>query len=292
MESANKANRQKKPKRPEVYRYHDYRAFLKDWIEYQKSVRPFYSIRTLASEAGLGSGHLPPILSGAREMTLRTLERILPVLGLNTAEQAFLENLLKMRTADSQATRIAAISKMRRSAAYRRGNPNEAELFEYMGRWVNIAIREMAIVPGFKADAAWIQSKLSKHVTIVEIEQSLKFLVKHGYLVVNKDGTVLPPKGHLDCEGGVFKVALTNYHRQMFGLAAEAIDNTPASERDLEGHTLVIKSDKFDEARAIMQAALEKVRSLGVAPSEGDKQGNSVYHVEFALFPLTKRGTL
>src|SRR5262245_52046683 len=135
MESGGNANRSRKPKRPEVYRYHDYRAFLKDWIEYQKAIRPAYSIRSLAAEAQLASGHLPPILSGSRELTLRTLQRLLPALGLNPAEQAFLENLVKLRTADSQVTRIAAISKMRRSSAYQRRNPNEAETFAYMGRW-------------------------------------------------------------------------------------------------------------------------------------------------------------
>jgi uncharacterized protein (TIGR02147 family) len=276
--------------RPDVYRYHDYRAFLKDWIAYRKTVRAGYSMRTLATEAKLASGYLPPVLSGARDLSMKALLKILPILGLNRPEQNYLESLVRLQISDSQEGRIAAVARMRRSSAYQRRNPNEAELFEYMSRWQYIAIREMAALPGFKADPDWIRSRLKTPVPAAEIEQALRFLGKHGYLNVLDDGTVAPPKEQIECAGGVYKVALTQYHRQMFGLAAESIDNSTAAERDLVGHTLVISDSKFEKARKILHEALDRIRDLGGATDgEGD---SSVYHVELALFPLTKRGNV
>src|SRR4051812_2691139 len=103
----------KKSDRPDVYRYHDYRAFLKDWIAHRKTVRAGYSMRMLATEAKLASGYLPPVLAGAREISLKALSKILPVLGLNRAEQGYLESLVKLATSDSQEARIAAVSRMK-----------------------------------------------------------------------------------------------------------------------------------------------------------------------------------
>ena len=253
--------------------------------------RPSYSIRSLAAEAKLASGHLPPVLAGTRHLSTKALLKLLPILGLSPPESAFLENMVKLCASTSQETRIAAISSMKRSAAYQRRNPNEAEFFEYMSRWYNIAIREMSIVPGFQADADWIQARLKVRVPTAELERSLKFLVQHGYLIQTPDGSIAPPKGHLECVGGVHRVALTHYHRQMFDLAAQSIDNSTTAERDLVGHTMVICPEKFDEARAILHEALKRVRSLAVRPSAGAApRDESVYHFELAMFPLTKKG--
>jgi hypothetical protein len=78
----------------------------------------------------------------------------------------------------------------------------------------------------------------------------------------------------------------------MFELAAESIDNSPSSERDLMGHTLVIEEGQFDRARKILHEALDRIRSLGGNRSESGRSSgeSSVYHVELALFPITKRG--
>src|SRR4051812_14979440 len=116
----------KQKERPDVYRYHDYRSFFKDWIEYQKSIRPGFSMRMLAGEAKLASGYLPPVLSGSRHISMKALFRLLPLLGLNRAEQAYLESMVKLCTSDSQESRIAAVTRMKRSSAYQKRNPNEA----------------------------------------------------------------------------------------------------------------------------------------------------------------------
>src|SRR6185295_18863017 len=100
--------------RPDIFTYHDYRAFLKDWIEFQRSARPGFSMRSLSAEAKLAVGYLPPVLSGARNLSMKALFKLLPVLGLTRPEQAYLENLVKL-TADSQETRIEAVTRMKRS---------------------------------------------------------------------------------------------------------------------------------------------------------------------------------
>jgi uncharacterized protein (TIGR02147 family) len=277
--------------RPDIYRYHDYRAFLKDWIEFQKSARPGFSMRSLSAEAGVAVGYLTPVLSGSRDISIKAFFRLLPFLGLSKTEQSHLENLVKLCTGESQEIRIGAIERMGRSSPYKRRNPNEAELVEFMSHWYYIAIREMAAVPGFQADPAWIQKQLKTRVATADIEKALEFLQKHGYLTIGADGVVQEPKGHVDCAGDVYKVALTSYHRQMCDLAARSIDHTPSAKRELLGQTLVIRPTTFERAREILNEAMAKIRELNEPKEEipkKEEKDTSVYHVEVALFPLSK----
>ena len=70
------------PERPDLYRYHDYRAFLRDWIEYQRGTRPGFSLRSLSTESGLALGYLSMVLSVARRLTAEALQKLGRPLGL------------------------------------------------------------------------------------------------------------------------------------------------------------------------------------------------------------------
>jgi uncharacterized protein (TIGR02147 family) len=277
-----------KQKRPDIFSYHDYRKFLRDWVDYQRSVRPGYSLRKLSQEAGLATGHLPPILAGKRDVTLRTLAKLMLVMKLAPPEKSYLDSLVRLCTSDSQELRAEALERMKRYTSYQKHNPNEAQLFRYMSRWYHIAIREMAALPGFRMDAAWIQQRLSSPVSLAQIRDALEFLVEGGYLKVSSDGKATSTDEHLDCDNGeVFRAALTQYHKQMFGLAAASIDNAHPDHRNLVGHTFVVDDATFPAVNRIVEDALSKIIELsGRSKAKGE---GSVYHVEMALFPVTHR---
>ena len=128
-----------------------------------------------------------------------------------------------------------------------------------------------------------IQSRLRTHVDLREVNEAVKFLLENGYLELGEDGSVHPPEKTLDCQGGVFRVALSQFHREMFQLASRAIENTPNTERNLLGHALALDQEHFEQANVILQEAFEKIRAL--APDASKTQ--SVYYAQFSLFPLT-----
>jgi uncharacterized protein (TIGR02147 family) len=269
--------------RPSIYRYLDYRAFLKDWFAYQKEAQPGFSLRKLAGQAGLSSGYLSSVQAGVLELSTKAMTKILPFMGLTRPEQTFFEHLVRLCTTDSPEARIAALGKMKRFVRYREHNPNEAQFFEYMTRWVHIAIRELATLPEFKADAAWIQQRLKPRVSLNEIEEAMLFLVDKGYLVINPDGTVVPPEEFLKCVGGVYRAVLTHYHAEMFTLATHSIENTQPTKRSLFGLSFPMDAKLLADAKNILDEAVEKIRDLS-----GEGTPDSVYHLELALFPLAE----
>ena len=281
--------RSKKPEQaesPEIFRYHDYQAFLKDWLAYRKASQPGFSLRTLAKRAGLAAGYLPMVLGGKRPLTAKALSKLAPFLGLNASEQSFLESLLVLGTSGFHEAHLGALERMKRFQLYQKLNPRETEVYQYLTHWYYVAIREMAALPGFQLNAAWIQERLCVSVPLSEVKAALEFLLRNDFLKTNEAGGVEPLDAKaLDCTGGVYRVALSQFHREIFDLAAKAIQNFPREERNIQGHTFALSEKGYATAQAILEEAIQKVQRLG----EMEKSGDSVYHMEIALFPLTKR---
>lgn len=274
-----------KSDKPDIFRYHDYRQYLKDWLVYSKASQSSFSLRTFAAKAGMSASSLSMILSGSRKLTPKTQARLIPSLALNRREAEFLEILALLGNAKNQAERITAFERLNGFRVYRNRNEKEAEVFRYLRHWYYVAIREMSSLPGFKAAPDWIQSRLQYDVPLKEIETALEFLIKHRYIEVLPDGTVQPPDKPLDCIGGVYKMALSQFHHEMLALAGQAIDRTPAEKRNILGYTLAIDSKKFEKIKNLLNKAYDEIRSVSQEASEAEV---AVYHVELAFFPLTK----
>jgi uncharacterized protein (TIGR02147 family) len=198
-----------------------------------------------------------------------------------------LENLVKLANYDSFQGKLAALDKMSKSSSYQKRNPNEAEFFEYMRHWHYVAIREMSTLEGFKLNPEWIQGRLRYWVPVSEIKSAIEFLTRNGYIQITQTGVVVPPKETLVCQGEMYETALSQFHKQMFSLAADSIEATPPPERNLVGFTLAIDSKRFDQAQKILNRAAEEIEDL--ERQAGGEARDTVYQVQLAVFPITKR---
>jgi uncharacterized protein (TIGR02147 family) len=270
-------------KRPEIFQYHDYRIFLRDWLAFKKAGQSRLSLRTLAKQAGLASGYLPMVLSGKRPLSGAALAKLQPFLGLTASERSFFDNLLVLGTSDSHEARVDALDRMKQFGQFQKLNRQDTDVYEYLTHWYYVAIREMATMPGFKADPEWIQQQLKFSVPLAEVKAALAFLFERGYIEKLADGSIRPPEKALDCSGGVYRVALAKFHREALALAATSIEKTPSAERNIQGYTLALDAKGFEKANEIVEEALKKIRALAL-----EKNGDSVYHMEVALFPMSK----
>ncbi len=273
-------------KKPNVFHYHDYVQFLKDWLEYQKQNHKGFSLRKLSASCRLSIGYLPMILSNQRPLSLEALNKLAPALKLTKSEMQFFKSIHLLGTTASQNQRLECLNQMKRCGEYRSFYPNESEIHRYLTKWYYFTIREMAADPEFQLDALWAQGRLREHVPLAEIKEALTFLVDNKYIIKNEFGHVVPPEKHLTCEGGIYKVALSEYHRQLLVFAEKSIENATSSERHLIGHTFAVSEKKFDQIRLLMKDVITQIQSITDEPDSDTK--DSVYHIEMALFPLTR----
>jgi uncharacterized protein (TIGR02147 family) len=284
-EKSSKPN-QSKASRPDIFQFHDYRTFLRDWFAFLKATRPGFSRRTLSAQAQLATSYLPMILSGTRELSLKILSKLAPHLHLSRTELSYLEKLVQLGTYENFEGKLVALDRMSRHASYQKRNPNEAEFFELMRNWYYVAIQQMANLEGFRADPEWIQEKLNFKVPLPELKAALSFLLEKGYLQQDEKGVFIPPKETLTCQGEVFTAALTQFHKQMFTLASQSIEMSTPQERTVQGFTLAISAKRYEAVREIVNRAMADIEKLE-KESEGETR-ERLYHVELAAFPITK----
>jgi uncharacterized protein (TIGR02147 family) len=277
-----------KAKPPNIFAAHDYRLFLKDWIAFLESDRDGFSMRSLARLAKVSVGYLPMVLAGHRSLSKTMLDRIAPHLGLKANELVQLENLREVAEAASHQSKAVALEKLQNSKSYRALNPQEFATYRYLSHWYIVAIRELATLEGFKLEAKWIQERLREKVPLAEIENAIQFLSLNGFIRSENGRTALEDK-NIQCMGGVFKLALGSFHKQMLALASDAIDSVPSDERYLLGHTLVISADDLPKVKKILDDTLKKIEKLKNRDQRiSSAETGLIFHIELTAIPLTR----
>jgi uncharacterized protein (TIGR02147 family) len=273
--------------KPNVYSYHDYRVFLKELIAFLQEQQSDLSLRKIAEKAELAVGYLPMVLSGKRNLTVKSLEALRKILKLKADEIAYLKYMMELNDSDNREDKLELVKKMQKFHKYEDENSKELEAYKYLTKWHYVAIREMILLKDFKNDPEWIQERLSFAVTPKDIGEALEFLLEHGFIEKAGRGKFQVKDKMLDCFDGIYRLSLGEFYKQVFSLAIEAIDKVPRNERLLLGHTFAVSENSFDKVTAVLNEALTKIRAIEEADSEKDR----VYQVSFTAFPLTKRGS-
>lgn len=275
----------------DVFLYHDYRAFLNDEIKQHSKSSAGVSMRAIAREAKIAPGYLSMILSGKKNLSADKLFDLARALSLNPSELNHLEYLRAFCDADSQADKIKALSRLQRSIGYQTKNPAEHHVYLYLSRWFNVVIREMATKKGFKADAKWLQSQLQFQVPLIDLKNSLEFLISNEYITLLSDGSAQASTENIRCMGGVYQVVLAQFHKEMFDIATRSLDILASNERYLEGYTCSLSESHFLEAQKIITEAIDKIEALEKLAHPADTTGSSnenIYHFCFFGIPLLK----
>lgn len=272
--------------KPNIQEYHDYLLFLKDWIQFLKERERGFSLRKVAKEAGMASGYLPMCFSGKRRLSEKFYRKIKPHLKLSAKEERYLDLLRVIAESEDIKDRVQALTDLQKLKDYKEANRSELEVHQYLSRWYYVAIRELINAPDFNEEVEWIQDRLRERVSQKEIEEALQFLIKFSFVERDGVGKLKVAQKQLDCHEGVFKISLGEFHRQMLDLAKLAIEETPRAERLLLGHTVALSEKQYQRIQSILKESLKQIEE--VDEDDESKNSNNVYHVELALFPLTK----
>ncbi len=279
-----KLSRGSVPARPDVFTYHDHRAFLKDWFAYLKASGSGPSLRECAKKSGLSSAYLPLVLQGKRKLSANGFEKLGPHLGLHREETEYLSQLRGLGESDSPEVRRYAFEAMKNLRSYRKANPAEVEVYHYLDNWYHVAIREMVNLPNFSDDPQWIAAQLGNRITAVQAANALKFLLESNLIQRESSGRITAAKKNLNCEGGVYRLAIGSFHRQMIETSAQILDEVKSDElRHVMSYTLALNEKDFGRLRDLINKGIDRVEETERKTVDPTR----VYHVTMMAVPLT-----
>lgn len=273
-------------KRPSIFQYSDYRAFLRDHFAYMKATHASYSFRTFSRLAGFNSPNfLQLVYDGKRNLSNESVERVANAFRLNKSETSFLSSLVRFNQAYTNEEKNEQFERMLQHRQYRKIRMIVPDQFEYYSKPFHIALRELVDTADFQENFDWISKRLRHRVSEKDVRDGLELLLKLGFLK-RVNGKLALSESSMSTSPEVSSLAVMNYHKEMLRMADEALDTVAPSERDMSSVTVAISAQQMKELKRRVTEFRNSL--LSWLDSSTDKK-DEVLQVNFQVFPLTRR---
>lgn len=292
------------PERPDIRRFTDYRAFLREMVTFLRAVRPGFSFRSFARKAGFASpNYLKLVADGLRNLAPESVDKFNKGLGLAKREQEVFRILVMIANARGDDERNALFLRLRERVVADEVTRIRDDQFAVYDVWWALVVRDMAQLADFQLDARWIGRRLRPRIRPAQAQRSLDLLLRLGLLVTGDDGKTRAAERTISTGPEVQSLAVRNYHRALLELAGRALDEVPREERNITSVTVVMSKEGYAEAieeiaklrRRLLEISdshlrAPKVEGAGAADGrpEASETDREVYTAVFALLPVTQ----
>jgi uncharacterized protein (TIGR02147 family) len=267
-----------------IFRYSDYRLFLRDWLQEQKAEGRPVTYEALGEAAGFTSkGFLTQILQGKTNLPERMIGAISKALDLKKKERDYFDLLVRF----NQAKRAA-----QRADLYRRIQDGfkadvqalALDQFEYYQKWYYSAIRSLLGYHPFSGDFADLAKRLEPPITPAQAKRAVRLLEELGLIQRAENGSYLLTDRLITSGEAFVSHAVIEFQRETMDLAKEALEAFPKSERSAATLTLGLSEAGYKA----MEEKLKALRKELVEIARFDKGIDRVVQVNLHAFPLTR----
>lgn len=268
----------------DVFRFDDYRAFLRAYYANRKAAKSGMSLRAFSRRVGLRSpNYLKLVMDGDRNLSPALALRFADACGLRGEGIEYFSTLVAFNQAKSQRERGHHHERLRAFRRYRETHKLAVAQEAYHAHWYVPAIRELAARADFRDDPKWIAKTLLPEISIAQAKHALAALCELGLLVRADDGRLRQAELLVETADGPLGHQVVGFHREMMRLASEALERVPRDEREISSVTLCLAADRM---RALKGDLERFERDLLERYGSGD--AGRVVQVNFQMFPLSK----
>lgn len=267
-----------------ILNYSDFRPFLKDYLRDIKKRNSRFSCGAWSRRLGLKTpSALTMILNGQRNPGPELVELIIRDLKLVGREATFFRELVILRKSKGEGSKKflneLKLAEIHPRKEFRGINLNT---FKAISNWHFYAIRELVDLPNFKEDMAWIQKRIRFPLTSKQIQEAIRIMLELGFLSRTQNGK-LQYTNQIETGSDFPDEGLKKYHEQILEMAQKSLNTVKPELREISGMSFTLNKKDLARAKEILRQAQYDLSELGKIP------GDEVYHVEVALFPLTKQ---
>lgn len=274
----------------DVFRYRDYRQYLRDVYAARKKSEYGFSYRAFARKAGLSApNYLKLVSDGQRNLTPEMAVRFAAALGLEGEAADYFCDLVNFNQAATAQERERCYQRLRRYRRYKNSFRLDAAHAAYHAEWYIPAVRELVACQGFREDPRWIATALRPNITQRQAEQALRVLEQLGFVARDAEGRLLQrepvlttgderPLGH----------HIVNFHRAMLERAADALDHVARDEREIGALTLSLSADQFQLFKQRLYEVRQELLQAAVEAASSGGPLDRVVQINLQMFPLAR----
>jgi uncharacterized protein (TIGR02147 family) len=270
----------------DVMHYTDYRQFLKDYYDIAKSDNPYFSFQTFSQKAGISSkGLLCNVLRGRRHLSKSHVIGIGQALKLSTTQFEYFENLVAYNCSKKLSDkkyffeRMTALRSTTPDGTERSSQLIQKEQYLFYSQWYHSVIRSLIGLHGYSGDVQQLAKMVRPQIPLGQVKKSVELMERLGLIVHDEKGNYALVNKIIRTAPDVVSLAVFNFHQQTGALALDALKQFPKDKRNFTGVTLGISKKSY--------AKVEHFRAHLLTIAEEDADADSVYQINFQLFPVS-----
>jgi len=269
---------------PNIYKYYDYRAFLKDLFLFKKKHNGVFSNRYIIKKAGYKSPTaFKHVIDGKRNLSLESAQNFAEAFKIHGKELEYFLKLVLFNQGKSLAEKERHFKELAELQKIESPSLLNKSQYQVLAKWWHLAIREIIALPDAKNSSKWIGKILKPEIAPEEVKKSLRLLKKFGFIKKEKRKWV-PIHKTLMTTPQVHSVLAAEFHRQMIDLGKESITGFPTELREISGTTLRVSIEDRNRVADLIRDFRKKILQLATVSKNADQ----IYQMNFQFFPLVQ----
>ncbi|MCB9735797.1 MAG: TIGR02147 family protein [Deltaproteobacteria bacterium] len=256
----------------------DYREYLAALVSHHKNIDRSFSYRGFARKAGLASpNYLQQVISRNRNLAPASVPAFAKGFGMSRADARIFQFMVEFDAARTDDEKNQWCDRL---LDHERGHARRKAVSAHR-QWYPLVIREMAALPGFQPDPAWVAPRLRPAITEAQARRALELLFDAGLLLRAHDGAVRPGPGEA-LEPPLAELAARNAERSRGQLVSQTLNDRLDTVRSL---SLRLTPSAVSAANAAIDRLIGELEALVAA--DGEAPPAEIHTLAVALFPVT-----
>jgi uncharacterized protein (TIGR02147 family) len=269
-----------------IFDYQNYRHYLRDYYNDQKSEKRYFSYRYFSKKAGINaSAFLYYVITGKRNLTKKSIDKISAAIGHSKEENDYFGNLVFFNQAKTIAEKTLYYSRIVECRKPFDIKVIDKDRFEFYSKWYHSVIREVVTMLDFNDDFAALAGSLCPPISVSDAHDSVKLLVRLGFIERKGKGRYTQTDNVIGVKSsGADAFVIEKFQAEMLGMAIRAFDETPRNDRMSASTTISISKETFD----LLRMKTREFRKEILAIARLDNTPDRVFQFTFNLFPMSK----
>ena len=233
-----------------LFKYLNYRDYLKDFYQYKKSQNPHFSYASFAIKAKINTpNYLKRVIDGERSLNAESIPKFCFGLELSPKESIYFEALVNFNQSKDEDIKRHYWGIMRKASEDVPGAVLEVlgQQFEAFSHWYILPVRELVLLQDFHESPANIVKLMKNKITKKEAEHALETLFKLNMLKRDESGRLCQTQPIVRYSQEVINLSIREFHRQMLNRAHEALNEDEFGTWNARALSLAIKNEDFQE---------------------------------------------
>ena len=267
----------------DIFKYDNYRLFLKDYFQYKKETTKSFSIRNFARKVDISSNSfISKVIQGTRNISEDTIGRFATAMDLKGKKELYFRHLVYYTQEKEPLKKdkfYEELIKLKSNTKYQKMQESQ---YKYFSEWYYPVIRHLAVNVEWNEDFAVLAKLVDPPIKPSDAKNAIKDLLECGLLLKEEDEYKL--NANFLLTEGIPAYYKRQGRRKVLEKGIRAADVQAPTKRYTTFYTMAVTKENYDK----IIGCYEQFEKQMLEIMAGDYSPEKIYQVIFQAFPLSK----